>query len=67
MSTKTNLLHITIVIPKAEVLHSVRIPNKKTLKVIADAQAGKKLFRAKDAEDLFKKTRDLNLTIKPIF
>lgn len=36
-------------------LCSSKIPNEKTLKVIADAQANKGLINAKDAEDLFKK------------
>lgn len=36
-------------------LYSSKTPNKKTLKVIADAQRGKGLTTAKDAEDLFKK------------
>ncbi|MBA3752363.1 hypothetical protein H0X06_06270 [Candidatus Dependentiae bacterium] len=36
-------------------LYSSKAPNKKTCKVIADAQKGKGLTTAKDAEDLFKK------------
>ncbi len=36
-------------------LYNSKTPNKKTLKVIADAHAGKGLTTAKDVEDLFKK------------
>ncbi len=38
-----------------EQLNGSKIPNKKTLKVIADAHKGKGLTTAKDAEDLFEK------------
>jgi antitoxin component of RelBE/YafQ-DinJ toxin-antitoxin module len=38
-----------------EHLHSIKIPNKKTLKAIADIEAGKGLTRTKNAKDLFKK------------
>ena len=38
-----------------EHLHQVKVPNKKTLKAIANIEAGKDLVQAKDIEDLFKK------------
>ena len=38
-----------------EYLSSSKIPNKKTLKAIADTQEGKGLIKTKDAQDLFKK------------
>ena len=33
----------------------IKIPNKKTLSVIAHIEAGKNLVKAKDVKDLFKK------------
>jgi ribosomal 50S subunit-associated protein YjgA (DUF615 family) len=38
-----------------EHLHKVKIPNKKTLRAIANIEDGNDLVQAKDAEDLFKK------------
>ncbi len=38
-----------------EHLHQVKIPNKKTLKAIANIETGKDLVKAKNAKDLFKK------------
>ena len=38
-----------------EHLHKVKIPNKKTLRTIANIEAGKDLVQAENAEDLFKK------------
>jgi antitoxin component of RelBE/YafQ-DinJ toxin-antitoxin module len=36
-------------------LHSVKLPNKKTLKAIKDCEEGADCFEAKDFQDLFKK------------
>ena len=38
-----------------EHLHQVKVPNKKTLKAIANIETGKDLVKAKNAKDLFKK------------
>jgi ribosomal 50S subunit-associated protein YjgA (DUF615 family) len=38
-----------------EHLHKVKVPNKKTLDVLANIEARKDLVEAKDVEDLFKK------------
>jgi len=43
-----------IVIESIE-LYSARLPNKKTLKAISDAEKGKGLVEADNIEDLFKK------------
>jgi ribosomal 50S subunit-associated protein YjgA (DUF615 family) len=38
-----------------EHLNKIKTPNKKTLRSIANIEAGKDLVKAKDAKDLFKK------------
>lgn len=59
MNIRKDLSRITIDIPKVDHRKlktlNAKIPNKKTLKVIADIEAGKGLVKSKNIDDLFKK------------